>query len=161
MMSAPSGIPSRKSSATKATKWNCTASDGTGSVTASVNPTLSTSKKGTKATIKGVTPGSATVKIYSGSTTAGQGTLVKTINVTVEKAKMVISVTGEQVTETYDGENHVVTTNSTLFDFAAEKLGGIDLYISNAGFAYYEKIAREKLGYAYPDEKVFVDISGS
>ena len=27
--------------------------------------------------------------------------------------------------------------------------------------AYYEKIAREKLGYAYPDEKVFVDISGS
>ena len=29
-----------------------------------------------------------------------------------------------------------------LFDFAAEKLGAIDLYISNAGFAYYEKIAK-------------------
>ena len=27
--------------------------------------------------------------------------------------------------------------------------------------AYYEKIAREKLGFAYPDEKVFVDISGN
>lgn len=30
----------------------------------------------------------------------------------------------------------------SLFDFAAEKLGGIDLYISNAGFAYYEKIPK-------------------
>ena len=29
-----------------------------------------------------------------------------------------------------------------FFDFAMEKLGGIDLYISNAGFAYYEKIAQ-------------------
>ena len=29
-----------------------------------------------------------------------------------------------------------------LFDFAAEKLGEIDLYISNAGFAYYEKIGK-------------------
>lgn len=29
-----------------------------------------------------------------------------------------------------------------FFDFAAEKLGGIDLYISNAGFAYYEKISK-------------------
>ena len=29
-----------------------------------------------------------------------------------------------------------------LFDFSAEKLGEIDLYISNAGFAYYEKIAK-------------------
>lgn len=27
-----------------------------------------------------------------------------------------------------------------FFDFAMEKLGGIDLYISNAGFAYYEKL---------------------
>ncbi len=27
-----------------------------------------------------------------------------------------------------------------LFAFAAEKLGGIDLFIANAGFAYYEKI---------------------
>ncbi len=25
---------------------------------------------------------------------------------------------------------------------------------------YYEKIAREKLGYSYPDEQIFVDISG-
>lgn len=25
---------------------------------------------------------------------------------------------------------------------------------------YYEKIAREKLGYAYPDEQIFVDITG-
>ena len=30
----------------------------------------------------------------------------------------------------------------TLFDYAKEKLGEIDLYISNAGFAYYEKIAK-------------------
>lgn len=29
-----------------------------------------------------------------------------------------------------------------LFDFAAEKLSEIDLYISNAGFAYYEKISK-------------------
>ena len=29
-----------------------------------------------------------------------------------------------------------------LFDFAVEKLGGIDLYVSNAGFAYYEKIEK-------------------
>lgn len=29
-----------------------------------------------------------------------------------------------------------------LFEFAKEKLCGIDLYISNAGFAYYEKIAK-------------------
>lgn len=29
-----------------------------------------------------------------------------------------------------------------LFDFAVEKLGEIDLYISNAGFAYYEKIGK-------------------
>ena len=29
-----------------------------------------------------------------------------------------------------------------LFDFAKEKLGEIDLYISNAGFAYYEKIGK-------------------
>lgn len=29
-----------------------------------------------------------------------------------------------------------------FFDFAMEKLGGIDLYISNAGFAYYEKIGQ-------------------
>ncbi|MBQ0037449.1 MAG: SDR family NAD(P)-dependent oxidoreductase [Clostridiales bacterium] len=28
----------------------------------------------------------------------------------------------------------------SFFEFAEEKLGGIDLYISNAGFAYYEKI---------------------
>ena len=27
-----------------------------------------------------------------------------------------------------------------FFDFAMEKLGGIDLYIANAGFAYYEKL---------------------
>ena len=27
-----------------------------------------------------------------------------------------------------------------FFDFAMEKLGGIDLYISNAGYAYYEKL---------------------
>lgn len=27
-----------------------------------------------------------------------------------------------------------------LFDFALEKMGGIDLFIANAGFAYYEKI---------------------
>lgn len=25
---------------------------------------------------------------------------------------------------------------------------------------YYEKIAREKLGYSYPDEQIFVDITG-
>ena len=25
---------------------------------------------------------------------------------------------------------------------------------------YYEKIAREKLGYSYPDEQIFVDING-
>ncbi len=25
---------------------------------------------------------------------------------------------------------------------------------------YYEKIAREKLGYAYPDEQIFMDITG-
>ena len=29
-----------------------------------------------------------------------------------------------------------------LFEFAKEKFGEIDLYISNAGFAYYEKIAK-------------------
>lgn len=29
-----------------------------------------------------------------------------------------------------------------LFDFAMEKLGGIDLFIANAGFAYYEKIEK-------------------
>ena len=28
-----------------------------------------------------------------------------------------------------------------FFDFAVQKLGGIDLYLSNAGFAYYEKLA--------------------
>ncbi len=28
----------------------------------------------------------------------------------------------------------------TFFDFALQKLGGIDLYVSNAGFAYYEKL---------------------
>ena len=28
-----------------------------------------------------------------------------------------------------------------FFDFAMEKMGGIDLYISNAGYAYYEKLA--------------------
>ena len=26
---------------------------------------------------------------------------------------------------------------------------------------YIERIAREKLGYAYPDEKIFIDRSGS
>ena len=25
---------------------------------------------------------------------------------------------------------------------------------------YYEKVAREKLGYSYPDEQIFVDING-
>lgn len=28
-----------------------------------------------------------------------------------------------------------------LFDFACEKMGGIDVFIANAGFAYYERIA--------------------
>lgn len=28
----------------------------------------------------------------------------------------------------------------TLFDYAVEKMGGIDLFIANAGYAYYEKI---------------------
>ena len=26
---------------------------------------------------------------------------------------------------------------------------------------YIERVAREKLGYAYPDERVYIDISGS
>jgi uncharacterized protein len=30
----------------------------------------------------------------------------------------------------------------TLFDCALEKMGGIDLFIANAGYAYYEKIAK-------------------
>ena len=35
-----------------------------------------------------------------------------------------------------------------FFDFAAEKLGGIDLYISNAGFAYYEKLGEPDWAHA-------------
>lgn len=35
-----------------------------------------------------------------------------------------------------------------FFDFAEEKLGGIDLYISNAGFAYYEKIGKPDWSHA-------------
>lgn len=35
-----------------------------------------------------------------------------------------------------------------FFDFAVEKLGGIDLYLSNAGFAYYEKIAKPDWAHA-------------
>ena len=30
----------------------------------------------------------------------------------------------------------------TLFDFAVEKMSGIDLFIANAGYAYYEKIQK-------------------
>ena len=33
--------------------------------------------------------------------------------------------------------------NAALFDFAIEKFGHIDLFIANAGFAYYEKVEQE------------------
>ena len=35
-----------------------------------------------------------------------------------------------------------------FFDFAEEKLGGIDLYVSNAGFAYYEKLGKPDWAHA-------------
>ena len=35
-----------------------------------------------------------------------------------------------------------------FFDFALQKLGGIDLYISNAGFAYYEKLEKPDWSHA-------------